>query len=69
MPRVRAVLVYYCFSMEFKCWLETDSGIYAERWRGTGLVLSKNGVQMLANNRLRDLCRALARYWFSTVPE
>ena len=51
-----------------KCWLEADLGIYAERWCGTGSVLPQYGVQTLARSRLRDLCRALARYWFSTAP-
>ena len=68
MPSVGAVLVQYCPRMESKCWLITDLGIYAERWRGIGLALSQNRVQMLANNRLRDLCRALTRYWFNTAP-
>ena len=54
--------------MEFKCCLEADLGIYAERWRGTGLVLPQYGVQVLARRLLMDLCRALVRYWFSTAP-
>ena len=95
MPSVGVVLVQYCSSMESKCWLETDLGIYAARWNGTGVVLPQYGVkcwleadlgiyadrwhgtgsvlpqygvQMLARRRLRDLCRVLARYWFSTAP-
>ena len=51
-----------------KCWLEADLGMYAERWRGTGSLLAQYGVQILARSRLRDLCRSVARYWFSTAP-
>ena len=61
-PSVGAVLVYYCSSMEFKCWLEADVGIYSERWRGTGLVLPQYGIQMLARSRLQSY----AEHWRST---
>ena len=59
----RQALARYWFSMESKCWLEADLGIYAERWHGTGLAMPQYAVQVLAGSRLRDLCWALARYW------
>ena len=40
--------------MESKCWLEADLGVYAERWRGTGVVLPQYGAQMLARSRLES---------------
>ena len=48
--------------MESKFWLEADLGIYAERWRGTGLVLPHYGAQMLARSQLQSC----AEHWRST---